>query len=70
MSLSSIRFTMLFIIYSLTTGSLSKILRSAILTVDKGQLEAAPSIGFAQIFKPINFPQALRSALPNLANLV
>ena len=35
-----------FIIYSLmTTGSLSEILRSAILTVDKGQLEAAQAIG-------------------------
>ena len=35
-----------FIIFSLmTTGSLAEILRSAILTVDKGQLEAAQAIG-------------------------
>ena len=62
-----------FIIYSLmTTGSLSEILRSAILTVDKGQLEAAQAIGLttSQAYGRIVFPQALRSALPNLANLV
>ena len=61
-----------FIIYSLmTTGSLSEILRSAILTVDKGQLEAAQAIGLTnfQAYRRIVFPQALRSALPNLANL-
>lgn len=62
-----------FIIYSLmTTGSLSEILRSAILTVDKGQLEAAQAIGLttSQAYVRIIFLQALRSALPNLANLV
>ena len=62
-----------FIIYSLmTTGSLSEILRSAILTVDKGQLEAAQAIGLttSQAYVRIVFPQALRSSLPNLANLV
>ena len=62
-----------FIIYSLmTTGSLSEILRSAILTVDKGQLEAAQAIGLttSQAYVRIVFPQAVRSALPNLANLV
>lgn len=62
-----------FIIYSLmTTGSLSEILRSAILTVDNGQLEAAQAIGLtsSQAYVRIVFPQALRSALPNLANLV
>ncbi|RXX22316.1 amino acid ABC transporter permease [Streptococcus oralis] len=62
-----------FIIYSLmTVGSLSEILRSAILTVDKGQLEAAHAIGLTtkQAYLRIVFPQALRSALPNLANLV
>lgn len=62
-----------FIIYSLmTTGSLSEILRSAILTVDKGQLEAAQAIGLTnfQAYRRLVFPQALRSALHNLANLV
>ncbi|MDC0807496.1 amino acid ABC transporter permease [Streptococcus parasanguinis] len=62
-----------FIIFSLmTTGSLAEILRSAILTVDKGQLEAAQAIGLTnrQAYIHIVFPQALRSALPNLCNLV
>ena len=61
-----------FIIFSLmTTGSLAEILRSAILTVDKGQLEAAQAIGLTnrQAYIRIVFPQALRSALPNLCNL-
>lgn len=62
-----------FIIFSLmTTGSLAEILRSAILTVDKGQLEAAQAIGLTnrQAYIRIVFPQTLRSALPNLCNLV
>ncbi|WP_333673932.1 amino acid ABC transporter permease [Streptococcus parasuis] len=62
-----------FIIFSLMTiGSLSEIIRSAILTVDKGQLEAAQAIGLtnSQAYIRIVFPQALRSALPNLCNLV
>ena len=62
-----------FIIFSLmTTGSHSEIIRSAILTVDKGQLEAAQAIGLSntQAYLRIIFPQALRSALPNLCNLV
>ena len=62
-----------FVIFSLITiGSLSEIIRSAILTVDKGQLEAAQAIGLtnSQAYIRIVFPQALRSALPNLCNLV
>ena len=62
-----------FVIFSLITiGSLSEIIRSAILTVDKGQLEAAQAIGLtnSQAYIRIIFPQALRSALPNLCNLV
>ncbi len=62
-----------FIIFSLmTTGSLAEILRSAILTVDKGQQEAAQAIGLTnrQAYIRIVFPQALRAALPNLCNLV
>ena len=49
----------------MTTGSLSEILRSAILTVDKGQLEAAQAIGLttSQAYVRIVFPQALRSRL-------
>ena len=62
-----------FVIFSLMTiGSLSEIIRSAIPTVDKGQLEAAQAIGLtnSQAYVRIVFPQALRSALPNLCNLV
>lgn len=62
-----------FVIFSLMTiGSLSEIIRSAILTVDKGQLEAAQAIGLtnSQAYIRIVFPQALRSAIPNLCNLV
>ena len=62
-----------FIIYSLmTTGSLSEIMRSALLSVDAGQLEAAQSIGMTnfQAYRRIIFPQALRLALPNLCNLL
>ena len=62
-----------FIIFSLiTTASLSEIIRSAILTVNQGQLEAALSIGLShlQAYWRIVFPQALKSALPNLCNLV
>ena len=67
MSLRSIPFYYAFIIFSLmTTGSLAEILRSAILTVDKGQLEAAQAIGLTnrQAYIRIVFPQALRAALP------
>lgn len=62
-----------FVIFSfMTMGSLSEIIRSAILTVPKGQLEAALAIGLttSQAYQRIIFPQALRSALPNLCNLV
>lgn len=60
------------LIFSLmTTGSLSEILRSAIIGVDKGQLEAAQAIGLTnrQAYLRIIFPQALKIALPNLCNL-
>ncbi|PHV60903.1 amino acid ABC transporter permease [Streptococcus macedonicus] len=62
-----------YIIFGLmTTGSLSEIIRSSILTVDKGQLEAAQAIGLStsQAYIRIVFPQAIRQALPNLCNLV
>ncbi|MCO4624644.1 amino acid ABC transporter, permease protein [Streptococcus infantarius subsp. infantarius] len=62
-----------YVIFGLmTTGSLSEIIRSAILTVNKGQLEAALAIGLTakQAYLRIVFPQAIRQALPNLCNLV
>ena len=56
----------------MTTGSLSEIIRSSLLTVNKGQLEAALAIGLTakQAYLRIVFPQAIRQALPNLCNLV
>ncbi len=39
----------------MTTGSLSEILRSAILTVDKGQLEAAQAIGLTNSQADLQF---------------
>lgn len=62
-----------FVIYSvMATGPLSELIRSAILTVDKGQLEAGYALGLTsfQTYMRIIFPQAMRSALPNLCNLV
>ncbi|MCO4482674.1 amino acid ABC transporter, permease protein [Streptococcus infantarius subsp. infantarius] len=62
-----------YVIFGLmTTGSLSEIIRSAILTVNRGQLEAALAIGLTakQAYLRIVFPQAIRQALPNLCNLV
>lgn len=43
-----------------------EIIRSAILTVDKGQVEAALSMGFgkAGAFFTVTFPQAVRTAFP------
>jgi L-cystine transport system permease protein len=54
-----------------TSAGLSELLRSSILTVPKGQMEAALSAGLSpvQAWTHIIFPQALVSALPNLSNL-
>ncbi|MCL2086234.1 MAG: ABC transporter permease subunit [Oscillospiraceae bacterium] len=45
---------------------IGEIIRSAILTVDKGQIEAARSMGFSKIgaFFTVIFPQAVRVAFP------
>ncbi|MCL2071629.1 MAG: ABC transporter permease subunit, partial [Oscillospiraceae bacterium] len=45
---------------------IGEIIRSAILTVDKGQIEAARSMGFGKIgvFFTVTFPQAVRVAFP------
>lgn len=61
-----------FAIFSLlATGSLSEVLRAALLTVDKGQLEAGRALGMtdAVVYRRVVFPQALANALPNLCNL-
>ncbi|MBE1444227.1 amino acid ABC transporter permease [Paenibacillus sp. OAS669] len=58
-----------FIVFSLyTTATLIEVFRSAINTVNKGQLEAALSVGLTtvQAFRRIIIPQALVVALPNI----
>lgn len=53
-----------------TTAVLSEVLRSALSTVNKGQMEAALSIGMSapQAYVRIILPQALVAALPNICN--
>ncbi|AVX08113.1 amino acid ABC transporter permease [Priestia megaterium] len=61
------------ITYSLSTASsFSEMMRGAINSVDKGQTEAAYSIGMTgkQTFTRIVLPQALVVAFPNFGNLV
>jgi His/Glu/Gln/Arg/opine family amino acid ABC transporter permease subunit len=50
----------------------SEILRSAYLAINKGQIEAAYSIGMSdfQVFRRVIVPQALASALPNITNMI
>ncbi|MDQ0215114.1 L-cystine transport system permease protein [Oikeobacillus pervagus] len=58
-----------FIIFSFsTTAILIEVFRSALKTVDQGQLEAAYSVGLTsfQAYKRIIIPQALVVAMPNL----
>jgi L-cystine transport system permease protein len=60
-----------FVVFSLnTTAILSEVFRSALLTVDRGQMEAALSAGLspAQAYRRIVVPQALVVALPNMCN--
>lgn len=53
-----------------TTAVLSEVFRSALTTVNNGQLEAALSIGLSksQAYIRIIIPQALVAALPNICN--
>ncbi|RED63958.1 amino acid ABC transporter permease [Cohnella lupini] len=60
-----------YISFSITAGAyLAEVIRSGMLAVDKGQLEAAHSIGMTtfQALRRIVFPQAFAAALPNLSN--
>jgi ABC-type amino acid transport system permease subunit len=55
------------IAFGLNGGAfIGEIIRSAILTVDKGQIEAARSMGFSSLgtFFIVTLPQAIRVALP------
>jgi L-cystine transport system permease protein len=61
-----------YVIFSLnTTAVLSEAFRSALLTVDRGQLEAAYSVGMSpfKAYTRIILPQALVVALPNICNI-
>lgn len=53
-----------------TTAYISEIIRSGIQSVDKGQTEAARSLGLsnAQSMRKVVLPQAMRNILPALAN--
>lgn len=58
-----------FIVFSFsTTAILIEVFRSALVTVNKGQLEAAQSVGLSnfQAYRRIIIPQALVAALPNI----
>lgn len=60
-----------YIVFSLNTiAILSEVFRSALLTVNKGQLEAAQSIGLTslQSYRRIIIPQALVAAVPNICS--
>jgi L-cystine transport system permease protein len=60
------------IAFSLNAGAyMSEIIRSGILAVNKGQLEAAYSIGMSsvQTIRRIIIPQAFAAAIPNLTNI-
>jgi len=61
------------IAFSLNLGAfLSEVFRSAYISVDKGQIEAAYSIGMNgfQTTRRIILPQALRVAIPNMGNVI
>ncbi|RTE10152.1 amino acid ABC transporter permease [Paenibacillus whitsoniae] len=60
-----------FISFSITAGAyLSEVVRSGIGAIDRGQMEAAHSIGMTtpQALRRIILPQALAVSLPNLSN--
>ncbi|WP_270840078.1 amino acid ABC transporter permease [Peptacetobacter hiranonis] len=61
----------LYIVYSLNAGSyMSESIRAALLSVDRGQIEAGYSIGMKtfKVLRRIVFPQAIKIAIPNLGN--
>lgn len=63
--------TFMYVSFSLNVGAyLSETIRSAILSVGKGQIEAAESIGMtaSQVMRRIVIPQAAVVAIPNLGN--
>ncbi len=62
-----------FIAYGLNLGAfLSETFRSAFLSIDRGQIEAAQSIGMTgfQVLRRVILPQGARIALPSMANML
>lgn len=56
----------------MSSAYISEIIRSSLLAIDKGQWEAARSLGLRTptIYRAIIIPQAIRVALPPLSNVV
>lgn len=66
-------FYFVIIAYALSHGAIfAEIFRSAIQSIDRGQTEAAYTIGMhpIQVMLRIILPQALRTAFPNMANTI
>lgn len=62
-----------FLVFSLHVGAyMAEIIRGAILAVDKGQLEAAYSVGMGtlQAYTRIILPQAFSIAIPTICNII
>lgn len=62
-----------YIVFSLHVGAyVAEIIRSAIIAVDKGQLEAAYAIGMGtvQAYRRIILPQAFSMAIPPICNTI
>lgn len=62
-----------FISFSITAGAyMSEVIRSGLMAVNRGQMEAACSVGMTtvQALRRVVFPQALAVSLPNLSNSV
>ncbi|TYP74766.1 amino acid ABC transporter permease [Paenibacillus methanolicus] len=62
-----------FVSFSITAGAyMSEVVRSGLMAIDRGQMEAALSVGMTvpQAIRRIVFPQAVAAALPNLTNSV
>lgn len=62
-----------FMVFSLHVGAyVAEIIRSALLAVDKGQLEAAYAIGMGtiQAYRRIILPQAFNMAIPAICNTI
>lgn len=62
-----------FLSFSITAGAYaSEVVRSGLLAVDRGQLEAAYSIGMTapQALLRIVLPQAFAASLPNISNML